>query len=91
LILLFKIINYKLWQLPILPLFLSQKTYKKPANHVLHKMKAELLQGKYLFSDGANQRCTRTPTAMQSDRGLDLESCGCWRSGDLKMLFGYAG
>ena len=36
--LLFKIINYQLWQLPIplTPPFLYQKTYMKPTNSLLH-------------------------------------------------------
>ena len=56
--LLSKLSNCQLWKLPIPP-FLYQETYKKPANNLLHKMKAESLRDGYFFQCGQIRKCTK--------------------------------
>src|SRR5438034_943728 len=49
---------------------------------------SRIAPGQVFLQQCQNQRCARTATATPSAMGLDLEPCGCWRSGDLKVLFG---
>src|SRR5205823_8549508 len=87
--LLFKlsITNYGNYQFSHPPLF----CLKKPSNNLQmasSQNESRIAPGQVFLQRCQNQRCVRTATAAPSAMGLDLESCGCWRSGDLKVLFG---
>ena len=76
--LLFKIINYQLWQLPISPtpsFFVSknlQITYKEPAS----QNESRIALGQAFLSVRLVQQYTRTATSIPSATGFELESRG---------------